>query len=83
MMISALVLINCRFPLDRRVVVELIKLAAANMVQRTTGIYDLIVKISADTENNLRRIRLRGHWHDRQCKFHGHSLNDNTYTFNP
>lgn len=58
MMISALVLINCRFPLDRRVVVELNKLAAANMVQRTTGIYDLIVKISADTENNLRRIRL-------------------------
>ncbi len=55
MMISALVLINCSFPFDTKVVDDLNRLSAVNMVHRTTGIYDLIVKISADTENNLRR----------------------------
>ena len=55
MMISALVLINCRFPFDTSVVDELNKLSAVSMVHRTTGIYDLIVKVSADTESSLRR----------------------------
>lgn len=55
MMISALVLINCRFPFDTKIVDELNKLSAVNMVYRTTGIYDLIVKINADTENDLRK----------------------------
>jgi DNA-binding Lrp family transcriptional regulator len=55
MMISAFVLINCRFPFDTRVVNELSKLSPVNMVCRTTGIYDLVVKVSADTESGLRR----------------------------
>lgn len=55
MMISALVLINCRFPFDTKIVDELNKLSAVNMIYRTAGIYDLIVKISANTENDLRK----------------------------
>lgn len=55
MMISALVLINCRFPFDTKILGALNRLTAVSMVHRTTGIYDLIVKINADTEINLRR----------------------------
>lgn len=54
-MISALVLINCRFPFDTKVIDALNKLSAVSMVHRTTGIYDLIVKVNADTANNLRK----------------------------
>ncbi len=54
-MISTIVLVNCRFPFDADVIVELNKLSAVSQVYRTSGIYDLIVKVSADTENSLRR----------------------------
>ncbi|MEM3095325.1 MAG: Lrp/AsnC family transcriptional regulator [Nitrososphaera sp.] len=54
-MISAIVLVNCRFPFDADVIAELNKLSAVSHVYRTSGIYDLIVKVSADTENSLRR----------------------------
>lgn len=54
-MISAIVLVNCRFPFDTRVVDELNKVAAVSHVYRTSGIYDLIVKVTADTENVLRK----------------------------
>jgi DNA-binding Lrp family transcriptional regulator len=55
MMFSAIVLVNCRFPFDARIVDELNKLSAVSQVYRTSGIYDLIVKVSSDTENGLRR----------------------------
>lgn len=54
-MISAIVLVNCRFPFEARIVDELDKLSVVNHVYRTSGIYDLIVKVSADTGNGLRR----------------------------
>ncbi len=55
MMISAIVLVNCRFPFDARIVDELNKLSTVSHVYRTSGIYDLIVKVSAYTENGLWR----------------------------
>ena len=52
-MISAIVLINCRFPFDTRIIDELHKLSAVSFVYRTSGIYDLILKITADSETEL------------------------------
>ncbi|HEX6562049.1 MAG TPA: Lrp/AsnC family transcriptional regulator [Nitrososphaera sp.] len=52
-MTSAIVLLNCRFPFDIGIINELNKLSAVNFVYRTSGIYDLIVKVTANTENEL------------------------------
>lgn len=53
-MTSAIVLLNCRFPLDNGIINELNKLSAVNFVYRTSGIYDLIVKVTAKMKNELR-----------------------------
>lgn len=53
-MTSAIVLVNCRFPFDIGIISELNKLSAVNFVYRTSGIYDLIVKVNANTKNELR-----------------------------
>jgi DNA-binding Lrp family transcriptional regulator len=54
-MISAIVLLNCRFPFDTRIIYELNKLSAVVFVHRTSGIYDLILKVTANTENELHK----------------------------
>jgi DNA-binding Lrp family transcriptional regulator len=54
-MTSAIVLLNCRFPFDIKIINELNKLSAVNYVYRTSGIYDLIVKVTANTENELHK----------------------------
>ena len=54
-MISAFVLINCRFPLDVSILEALRKLPSITSVYRTSGIYDIIVKISDVTEQELRK----------------------------
>jgi DNA-binding Lrp family transcriptional regulator len=54
-MISAFVLINCRFPLDISILEELKKLPSITNVYRTSGVYDIIVKISDVTEEDLRK----------------------------
>lgn len=54
-MISAFVLINCRFPLDISILEELKSLPSITNVYRTSGVYDIIVKISDVTEEDLRK----------------------------
>jgi DNA-binding Lrp family transcriptional regulator len=54
-MISAFVLINCRFPLDISILEELKRLPSITNVYRTSGVYDIIVKISDATEEDLRK----------------------------
>lgn len=55
-MTSAIVLLNCRFPFDTRIVEKLNRVSAVTNVYRTSGIYDLIVKVTADTEIELHKI---------------------------
>ena len=53
MIISGIVLLNCCLPFDARIIDEENKLSAVSHVYRTSGIYDLIVKVSSDTENGF------------------------------
>jgi len=53
-MVSAFVLVNCRFPLDVSILDTIRKLPSVSSVYRTSGIYDIIVKISDVTEKDLR-----------------------------
>jgi DNA-binding Lrp family transcriptional regulator len=55
-MTSAIVLLNCRYPFDTKIVDKLNGLSAVVNVYRTSGIYDLIVKVNADTENDLHKV---------------------------
>jgi len=55
-MISAFVIINCHFPFDTRIIHEISKLPSVTNVYRTEGRYDLIVKLTADTENKLNEV---------------------------
>lgn len=54
-MISAIVLLNCSFPFDTKIMEKLNEMTSVTHVYRTSGRYDLIVKITADTEAVLRR----------------------------
>lgn len=54
-MTSAIVLVNCRFPFDTSIIGKLRGLSAVTGVYRTSGIYDLIVKVTANTENDLHK----------------------------
>jgi DNA-binding Lrp family transcriptional regulator len=58
-MTSAIVLVNCRFPFDATIIDKLNRLSAVTGVYRTSGIYDLIVKVTANTENDLHKT-IRG-----------------------
>lgn len=53
-MVSALVLVNCHFPFDARIVDVISKLPFVSNVYRIEGRYDLLVKLNADTEDKLR-----------------------------
>lgn len=54
-MISAIILLNCRFPFDMKIMGKLDQVPSVTHVYRTSGRYDLILKITADTEAALRR----------------------------
>ena len=53
-MVSAFVLINCHFPFDARITSTLTRLPFVSNVYRTEGRYDLLIKLIADTEENLK-----------------------------
>jgi DNA-binding Lrp family transcriptional regulator len=52
-MVSAFVLVNCRFPFDVKIMDKVTKLPSVSNVYRTEGRYDLLVKLNADTEEKL------------------------------
>ena len=54
-MTSAIVLVNCRFPFDATIIDKLNRVSAVTRVYRTAGMYDLIVKVTSNTENDLRK----------------------------
>lgn len=53
-MVSAFVLVNCHFPFDTGIMHAISKMPFVSAVHRTEGRYDLIIKIDADTEDNLK-----------------------------
>jgi DNA-binding Lrp family transcriptional regulator len=53
-MISAFVLVNCHFPFDMEIMHAISEMPFVSTVHRTEGRYDLIIKIDADTEDNLK-----------------------------
>jgi DNA-binding Lrp family transcriptional regulator len=55
-MVSAFVLVNCHFPFDTRIMDELSKMLTVANVYRISGRYDLIVKVNANTEDELKEI---------------------------
>jgi DNA-binding Lrp family transcriptional regulator len=55
-MTSAFVLVNCRFPFDARVLDEISKMPSVTNVYRTSGLYDLIVRVTVDTQDQLQRL---------------------------
>jgi DNA-binding Lrp family transcriptional regulator len=54
--ISAFVLVNCHFPFDVRIKDDISNIPSVTEVYRTSGRYDLLVKINADTEDKLKEI---------------------------
>lgn len=59
-MISAFVLANCHFPFDRGIMHAISKMPFVSIIHRTEGRYDLIIKIDADTEDNLKEAISKG-----------------------
>lgn len=55
-MASAIMLLNCRYPFDATIADKLYQLSAVTNVYRTSGLYDLILKVTADTERELRNL---------------------------
>jgi DNA-binding Lrp family transcriptional regulator len=55
-MTSAFVLVNCRFPFDNRITEQISAMQHVVGVYRTEGRYDLIVKVTAETEEKLREM---------------------------
>lgn len=55
-MVAALVLVNCRFPFDTRILEEISNVPLITNVYRTEGRYDLIVKVTAETEEKLKEV---------------------------
>jgi DNA-binding Lrp family transcriptional regulator len=56
MAIFAFVLLNCRFPFDKTITEKLGQLSAVTNIYRTSGVYDLILKVTADTEDQLHKV---------------------------
>ena len=52
-MTSAFVFINCYFPFSDAVIEELGKLPFVSAVYRTSGIYDILVRVNSLTEEAL------------------------------
>ena len=55
-MVSAFVLVNCHFPFDIRIKDEILKMPSMANVYRISGRYDLIVKVNANTEDEVKEI---------------------------
>ncbi len=55
-MTSAFVLVNCHFPFDVKIKDDISNIPSVTEVYRTSGRYDLLVKINADGEDNLKEI---------------------------
>ena len=53
-MITAFVLVNCHFPFDPTIKDRISKIPSVISAYRTEGRYDLLVKVSAETEDELR-----------------------------
>jgi DNA-binding Lrp family transcriptional regulator len=58
-MTSAFVFINCYFPFNDAVIEELNKLRFVSAVYRTSGIYDIIVRVNSLTKKALREDMIR------------------------
>ena len=59
-MASAFVLVNCRFPFDKRIMADISKMPFVSDVHRTEGRYDLMVKVKAETEDGLKEAISKG-----------------------
>ncbi|MEW6603654.1 MAG: Lrp/AsnC family transcriptional regulator [Thermoproteota archaeon] len=55
-MTSAFVLVNCRFPFDSRIMDKISMMPHVSAVHRTEGRYDLILKITAQSEAKLQEV---------------------------
>ena len=55
-MISAFVLVNCHFPFDVKIKDNISNIPSVTEVYRTSGRYDLLVKINADAEDKLKEV---------------------------
>jgi DNA-binding Lrp family transcriptional regulator len=55
-MVAALVLVNCHFPFDTRILEEISNVPMITDVYRTEGRYDLIIKVTAETEEKLKEV---------------------------
>jgi DNA-binding Lrp family transcriptional regulator len=58
-MTSAFIFINCHFPFNDAVIEGLGKLPFVSNVYRTSGIYDIIVRVNSLTEKTLRENMIR------------------------
>jgi DNA-binding Lrp family transcriptional regulator len=54
--VSAFVLVNCHFPFNVRIKEDISSMPYVTDVYRTSGRYDLLIKISADAEDKLKEI---------------------------
>jgi DNA-binding Lrp family transcriptional regulator len=54
--VSAFVLVNCHFPFDVTIKDDISRMSSVREVHRTSGRYELLVKINADTEDKLKEI---------------------------
>lgn len=55
-MVSALVLVNCHFPFDPRIMDEISSVPSISDIYRTEGRYDLLVKVTAESEKRLKEV---------------------------
>jgi DNA-binding Lrp family transcriptional regulator len=55
-MTSALVLVNCHFPFDIKIMNKISMMPFISAIYRTEGRYDLIVKIAAQSEEKLQEL---------------------------
>ena len=55
-MIAAFVLVNCHFPFDTSIIHQISEIPSVTSVYRTEGRFDLMVKINAESEENLTRM---------------------------
>jgi DNA-binding Lrp family transcriptional regulator len=58
-MASAFIFINCHFRFNDAVIEELDKLPFVSNVYRTSGIYDIIIRVNSLTEKTLRQNMIR------------------------
>ena len=52
-MVSAFILVNCRYPFDVRIADAISKLSFVSDIYRTEGRYDLFIKLNAESEDEL------------------------------